>query len=149
MTVCLSKGLGAPIGSVVAGSKEFIDRVHRFRKIYGGGMRQVGMIAAAGIFAIDHHYNKLQDDHRRAKLLATEINKLPGIIIDPEQVETNLVIFRIDIAKRSPDQWCHLIQEQGILMFPFGSDRVRMVTHLQITDDDIDLVVDRFKKYWT
>jgi len=148
VSVCLSKGLGAPIGSVVAGSADFIDRVHRARKLFGGGMRQVGIIAAAGIYAIANNFQRLSEDHRRAKLLATEINQLPGITIDPKFVETNLVIFKIDITKRTPQVWCELIQEEGILMFPFGQDLVRMVTHLHITDDDIDVVIDRFKKYW-
>ncbi|HDL18535.1 MAG TPA: low-specificity L-threonine aldolase [Bacteroidetes bacterium] len=146
ISVCLSKGLGAPVGSVVVGSADFIDRAHRYRKIYGGGMRQAGILAAAGIYAIDHHYQRLADDHRRAKQLADELSRLPGIEIDPAEVETNLVIFKVDVAKRSPGNWCRLMKEEDILMLPFGYDRVRMVTHLHITDHDIDVVTDRFKK---
>jgi threonine aldolase len=148
VTVCLSKGLGAPIGSVVAGNSEFIDRVHRYRKLFGGGMRQVGIIAAAGIFAIDNHFDRLIDDHKRAKKLATELNKLPGITINPDSVETNLVIYKMDLKKHTPENWCKLMAEQEILMFPFGQDMVRMVTHLHITDNDIDKVINIYKKYW-
>ena len=148
VTVCLSKGLGAPVGSVVAGSSEFIDRVHRYRKIYGGGMRQAGIIAAAGIFAIDNHYERLHDDHRRAQEIAAELNKLPGIYIEPEEVETNLVIFKIDTSRYTPKEYCGKMKEEGILMFPFGEDMIRMVTHLHITDDDVDVVIECFKKYW-
>lgn len=146
ISVCLSKGLGAPVGSVVVGSAEFIDRAHRYRKIYGGGMRQAGILAAAGIYAIDHHYQRLADDHRRAKRLADELSRMPGIEIDPVEVETNLIIFKVDVAKRSPGEWCRLMKEENVLMLPFGHDRVRMVTHLHITDQDIDMVTDRFKK---
>ena len=148
VTVCLSKGLGAPIGSVVAGSAEFIDRVHRARKLFGGGMRQVGIIAAAGIYAIDHHFDRLKEDHERAKKLAVELNQLSGITIDPNSVETNLVIFKMDLNKYTPENWCKLMAEEGILMFPFGRDMVRMVTHLHITDNDIDKVIDKYKRYW-
>ncbi len=148
VTVCLSKGLGAPVGSVVAGSEDFIDKVHRYRKIFGGGMRQAGIIAAAGIYAIENHFERLHDDHRRAKELAVELNRLPGIIIDPEEVETNLVILKMEVSRHSPGEWCKKMKQEGILMFPFGEDRVRMVTHFHITDNDIDTVIDCFKKYW-
>lgn len=148
VTVCLSKGLGAPVGSVVAGTRAFIERVHRYRKLYGGGMRQVGILAAAGLYAIEHNFQRLQEDHRHARLLANEIAPLPGIFIDPQLVETNLVIFQMETRSQTPAKWCEIMKQERILMLPFGEDKVRMVTHLHITDDHIDRVIDRFRKYW-
>ena len=146
--VCLSKGLGAPVGSLVAGSAEFIDRVHRYRKIYGGGMRQAGILAAAGIYAIDNHFERLAQDHRRAKALAEGLAQLPGIQIRPEEVETNIVIFGLDTQRYTAQAWCDLAAQKNILMLPFGPDKVRMVTHLHITDDDVDAVINLFEQHW-
>ncbi len=147
VTVCLSKGLGAPVGSVVAGPAEFIDRVHRYRKLYGGGMRQAGILAAAGIYAIDNHFERLAQDHRRAKALARALAELPGAEVNPDEVETNIVIFKLDPRRYSAQAWCAAMAEAGILMLPFGPDRVRMVTHLHITDGDVDQVVAAFRKF--
>jgi len=148
VTVCLSKGLGAPVGSVVAGSAQFIERVHRYRKMFGGGMRQAGILAAAGIYAIDNHFERLAQDHRRAQMLARALAEMPGIEINPADVETNIVIFRLDPRRFSAAAWCQKAAEENILMLPFGPDRVRMVTHLHITDRDVDEVISLFRKYW-
>ena len=105
VSICLSKGLGAPIGSLVAGSKLFIDRVHRFRKMLGGGMRQVGIIAAAGIYAIENHLDRLTEDHQNAKRLAVGLKEFKGVSIDPRHVETNIVIFGIPILRQRHPRW--------------------------------------------
>ena len=94
VSVCLSKGLGCPAGSLVAGSRDFVKRVHRFRKLVGGGMRQIGFLGAAGIYALDHHINRLEEDHRKAKRMAMELAKIRNVLIRPEEVETNLRLLR-------------------------------------------------------
>jgi len=135
--LCLSKGLGAPIGSMVAGTKEFIEKVRRYRKMYGGGMRQVGFLAAAGIYALDHHVERLVDDHRRAKELATALQKIPGVKIDAERVQTNIIYFEIRKkgwdAKRAVEE----LKKRGVLVLHIEGPLLRAVTHLDISDDDI------------
>lgn len=135
VSICLSKGLGAPVGSVLLGSKAFIKEARRVRKVMGGGMRQAGILAAAGIYALDHHVDRLTEDHRRAKQLASAIAEMPGVVnvIAPE---TNIVIF--DVA---PDpgsgSWLAAMDEAGVRGIAFGKNRIRMVTHLDV--DDVNL----------
>jgi threonine aldolase len=148
VAVCLSKGLGAPVGSLVAGDAEFIDKVHRYRKVYGGGMRQAGILAAAGIYAIDNHFERLAEDHRRAKAIAEGIAHLPGVELNPKEVETNIILFTVRSPHYTADAWVERMREKGILMLTMGPDRVRMVTHLHITDEDVDRVIDTFKREW-
>jgi threonine aldolase len=146
VSVCLSKGLGAPIGSVVAGSKSFIHRVHRFRKMFGGGMRQVGIIAAAGIYALDHHIDRLKEDHDNAKRLAYGLKELRGISINPEEVETNIVIFKLNIKGVTAYDLTEEMKKESILIHPIGKDQIRLVTHLDISSEDIDIALNAFKK---
>ncbi len=146
VTVCLSKGLGAPIGSLVSGSKPFIQRVHRFRKMFGGGMRQVGIIAAAGIYALDHHMERLKEDHINAKRLALGLKGLKGISIDPDEVETNIVIFKLDHKRVNAYDIAETMKKEGILIHPIGKDRIRLVTHLDVSSEDIDHALEAFKK---
>jgi threonine aldolase len=136
VSVCLSKGLGAPVGSLVAGSGPFIDRVHRFRKMFGGGMRQAGILAAAGLYALDHNLERLQEDHRKARQLAEGLAGFKGIIVDPDQVETNIVIFEVP-GDRSAPQLAEVMKKKGILIHAFAKDRVRLVTHLDVSMDAI------------
>jgi len=144
VSVCLSKGLGAPIGSLVAGSKTFIDRVHRFRKMFGGGMRQVGMIAAAGHYALDHHIERLREDHRNAKRLALGLKELEGISIHPEHVETNIVIFDVGQTGMTAPQLTEAMKGKGVLIHAFGKTQVRLVTHLDVTEEDIEIALKAF-----
>ncbi len=146
VSVCLSKGLGAPIGSLVAGSKTFIDRVHRFRKMFGGGMRQVGIIAAAGIYALDHHIDRLKEDHQKAKHLALGLHEIQGVSIDPEYVETNIVIFDIAEMGMTAAQVRDEMKKKGVLIHPFGRTQIRVVTHLDISKEDIETALKAFKK---
>jgi len=139
--ICLSKGLGAPIGSVIAGSREFIDRVHRFRKMFGGGMRQVGIIAAAGIYALDHHTDRLGVDHANAKKLAQGLSQIDGVKIDPNTVETNIVVFDVSETDTDPYRIVESLKERGILMIPFGKALIRAVTHLDVTSEDIERAI--------
>jgi threonine aldolase len=146
VSVCLSKGLGAPIGSLVAGTKEFIDRVHRFRKMFGGGMRQVGIIAAAGIYALDHHIERLREDHQNAKRLAVGLKEIKGVSIDPKRVETNIVIFDVANTGLTAGQVAEGMKKEGILIHAFGKMQIRLVTHLDVTAEDIEKALKTFGK---
>jgi threonine aldolase len=146
VSVCLSKGLGAPIGSLVVGSKTFIDRVHRFRKMFGGGMRQVGIIAAAGIYALDHHIERLGEDHKNAKHLALGLNELKGVSIDPDQVETNIIIFNIADTGMTAFQMTEGMKKNGVLIHPVTKTQIRLVTHLDVSSEDIETALKAFKK---
>jgi threonine aldolase len=146
VSVCLSKGLGAPIGSIVAGSKTFIDRVHRFRKMFGGGMRQVGIIAAAGIYALDHHFERLKEDHQNAKHLALGLKELKGVSIDPDQVETNIIIFNIADTGMTAFQMTEAMKKKGVLIHPVSKTQIRLVTHLDVSSEDIEKALKAFEK---
>jgi threonine aldolase len=146
VSVCLSKGLGAPIGSLVAGSKTFIDRVHRFRKMFGGGMRQVGIIAAAGIYALDHHIERLKEDHQNAKRLALGLKELKGVSVDPDQVETNIIIFNIDDTGMTAAQMAEAMKRNGVLIHPISKTQIRLVTHLDVSSEDIETALKAFEK---
>jgi threonine aldolase len=146
VSVCLSKGLGAPIGSLVAGSKPFIDRVHRFRKMFGGGMRQVGIIAAAGIYALDHHFERLKEDHQNAKRLGIGLKEFKGVSIDPRHVETNIVIFDIANAGMTAPQVAEAMKKEGVLIHAFGKTQIRLVTHLDVTAEDIEKALKSFER---
>jgi threonine aldolase len=145
VSVCLSKGLGTPIGSLVAGSREFIDRVHRFRKMFGGGMRQVGIIAAAGIYALDHHIGRLREDHENAKRLALGLKEIEGISIHPEQVETNIIIFDIAGAGKTAFQVRDEMKKEEVLIHALGKTQIRLVTHLDVSREDIDIALGVFR----
>jgi threonine aldolase len=146
VSVCLSKGLGAPIGSLVAGSKSFIDRVHRFRKMFGGGMRQAGIIAAAGIYALDHHLERLKEDHRNAKRLAVGLKEFKGVSIDPMHVETNIVIFDVANTGMMGSQVAEAMKKEGVLIHAFSKTQIRLVTHLDVNAEDIEKALKAFKK---
>jgi threonine aldolase len=146
VSVCLSKGLGAPIGSLVAGSELFIDRVHRFRKMFGGGMRQVGIIAAAGIYALDHHLERLKEDHQNAKRLAVSLKEFKGVSIDPRHVETNIVIFDVANTRMTALQVAEMMKKESILIHAFGKTQIRLVTHLDVTAEDIEKALKVFRK---
>jgi threonine aldolase len=146
LSVCLSKGLGAPIGSLVAGSTTFIDQVHRFRKMFGGGMRQVGIVAAAGIYALEHHVERLREDHQNAKRLALGLQKFKGVSVDPEHVETNIVIFDVAHTGMTAPQVVETMKKEKILIHALGTTEIRLVTHLDISSEDIAVALNAFKK---
>lgn len=133
VSVCLSKGLGAPAGSVLLGSKEFIRQSRRIRKIFGGGMRQAGFIAAAGIYALDNHVERLKEDHARAKVIADTLSKA-SYVENVLPVDTNIIIFNLN-EKLSPEKFVKLLAENGIKATGFGKQAIRFVTHLDYTDD--------------
>ena len=136
ISICLSKGLGCPVGSLLLGSKEFIREARRVRKRFGGGWRQAGFLAAAGIYALDHHVARMADDHRRAKALGDHLANQPYIAhVNP--VETNIVIFRL-ADNVDAQVFTSALMKDDIAITDMGSGLLRMVTHLDITDHDID-----------
>jgi len=141
ISLCLSKGLGAPVGSLLVGSRVFIDRAHRFRKMFGGGMRQAGVLAAAGLYALDHHVAGMADDHRRARRLAVELDALPGIAVDLDSVQTNMAYVDFAGTGRPAAHWVASMEAAGILAHATSATTVRFVTHLQVGDDGIDAVL--------
>lgn len=137
---CLSKGLGAPVGSMLLGSREFIAEARGWRKLLGGGMRQAGVLAAAGLIALEAGPGRLHEDHDNAKRLARGLAEIDGVKIDPEKVVTNIVIFDISGTGLSANEISARLAEQGILASGFGS-AIRMVTHYDVSSQDIDLAL--------
>ncbi len=146
VNVCLSKGLGAPVGSLIAGSVDFINRAHRFRKRFGGGMRQAGIIAAAGLYALDHHRERLIEDHRRPRTLAEAVAELPAFSIDLEAVATNIVIFDSAPGGLTGEEIVERLKADGVLATYFGRTMVRLVTHLDVDDAGIERAIDVLRR---
>ena len=143
VSICLSKGLSAPVGSLVCGSEEFISKARRIRKMLGGGMRQAGIIAAAGIIALEKMVDRLSEDHINAKKLAVGLSKIPNIGIDIDQVQTNIIFF--EIKEVSDLKLASLLENKGVKIYP-RKPKWRIVTHSGITSTDVDIVLDAFKK---
>jgi len=144
VSVCLSKGLGAPIGSVLCGSAEFIARARRWRKVAGGGMRQAGMLAAAGLYALHHHVERLTEDHDNARLLAGKLRELPQITVRYEENQTNMVFVTIPPEDVAP--LTEMLREKGILINP-GTE-LRLVTHLDVSTEDVEQTAALFRDYF-
>jgi threonine aldolase len=135
---CLSKGLGAPVGSMILGTREFIERCRSIRKMLGGGMRQAGVLAAAGLVALENGPKRLQIDHDNAKFLAERLALMPGIAIDPAKVKTNIVIFDLKKLRWSSADFLKTLAGRSVLAVPVDNDRVRMVTHLDVNRSDVE-----------
>ncbi|HVN47974.1 MAG TPA: low-specificity L-threonine aldolase [Bacteroidota bacterium] len=137
VSVCFSKGLGAPVGSALVGSAEFIQRARKYRKIFGGGMRQVGILAAGALYALEHNIQRLAEDHQKAKLFAEAMGGIDGFMVHPETVQTNIVV--IDIAQRNEPavKILSVLKAQGILLSDMGRTVLRAVTHLGVSLDDV------------
>ena len=142
---CLSKGLGAPVGSMLLGRRDFIDEARRWRKLLGGGMRQVGVLAAAGLVALAESPPKLHEDHANARRLADGLSQLPGVEIDSEKIVTNIVIFDISGTGLAADDICARLQERNVLAAGFGT-AIRMVTHYDVSRADIDTALDALRE---
>jgi threonine aldolase len=140
---CLSKGLGAPVGSILVGDAETITEARRVRKMFGGGMRQAGIIAAAGLVALDEILPTLTEDNRRAHRLAVGLAAIPAIVLDPDTVDTNIVFFSLaEDASTDAGALASRLAEEGVLCHPLGGDSIRMVTHYHISDEDISRAVE-------
>jgi len=146
ISICFSKGLGCPLGSMLVGSQAEIDRARRGRKILGGSLRQAGIAAAAAVYALDHHVERLADDHRHAKLFAAGIQEVKGIRIDPATVESNLVFFDVEESAGTAEQLVMALLSHGVKVLALGNQRIRACTHLDISENEIQLAADAVKE---
>jgi threonine aldolase len=140
---CLSKGLRSPVGSLLCGAKDFIEEARIWRKRLGGGMRQAGILAACGIVSLTEYVERLADDHRRARGMAQKLSELPGITIDWDRVQTNMVLVN---TKAPAEWWVGQLQTHGILCFPVAANRVRLVFHADVDDAGVDRAAQAFAK---
>jgi threonine aldolase len=143
ISICLSKGLGAPAGSLLIGSRESIAKAHRYRKLLGGGMRQAGYLAAAGLYALEHNLIRLKDDHAKAKTLEAELRAAP-YVTDVLPVETNIVIFTLD-PRLSADSFLHQLRDHHVRAGAVGDQTIRFVFHLNVNDSQLDELVDTLR----
>jgi threonine aldolase len=146
VTFCLSKGLGAPVGSLVCGTKAFVSEARRARKVVGGGMRQAGVIAAAGIVSLNDMVDRLAEDHENAQRLATGLAELSGVEIDPSKMKTNILFVEIKKASINAGALIARLKEEGVLVGPRSENMVRAVTNYHITKEDIDHALKAFSK---
>jgi threonine aldolase len=149
ISFCLSKGLGAPVGSLLCSDAARTMKLRRLRKMFGGGMRQAGILAAAGLYALEHNISRLADDHRHAKQLAVALAGLPGVRIIPEHVETNIVVFDISETGRTADDLVARLRREGLLLVAFGPTTLRAVTHLDVSDAEIGEAAGLLAKVFT
>jgi threonine aldolase len=133
VSVCFSKGLGAPLGSALAGPREFVRRARRIRKLFGGGMRQAGVAAAAALYALDHHVERLAEDHRNARVIARAVADAPGLRLDPPEVETNLVFFHVERELGTAKDVVAALRQRGVLVSATGPQTIRACTHLDVS----------------
>jgi len=146
---CLSKGLSCPVGSLLCGSAEFIKRARRMRKMVGGGMRQAGVLAAAGIVALEQMVDRLQEDHENARILAQGIAEIPGLGLDPKTVRTNIVFFDFLDRRMTVEQFIAALQKEGVLILALGPNRLRAVTHYGIERADIERALQVMRRVMT
>ena len=137
VSVCLSKGLGAPVGSVIVGTKGFIEQARRYRKIFGGGMRQAGILAAAGIYALDNNRERLKEDHEKAAYLARELARAPGLTVDLDSVQTNIIIFGVERTGRTPEEILAALRGKGVLLTMGNYMGLRAVTHMDVSMNEV------------
>lgn len=140
VTFCFSKGLGAPVGSMVCGSRDFIGRAREARKLFGGGMRQSGIVAAGCLYALEHNIERLADDHRHARQIADALATCPGVSIDLAAVQTNILYFDVERADLTAPELCTRLGERGIAASARSDTNIRFVTHLDISDEDTQVV---------
>ncbi|MGH7170499.1 MAG: low-specificity L-threonine aldolase [Gemmataceae bacterium] len=133
VSVCFSKGLGAPVGSALVGPREFVTRARRIRKLFGGGMRQAGVLAAAALYALEHHVERLSEDHRNAQVIAKAVADTPGMRLVPPEVETNLIWFRIEREVGTAKDVAAALKERGVLVHASGPQTLRACTHLDVS----------------
>jgi threonine aldolase len=144
--VCFSKGLGAPIGSALAGPRALIARARYVRKLFGGGMRQAGVAAAGALYALENHIDRLADDHRNAQVIAQAVADTPGIRLEPSEVETNLVFFHVDPDLGTAKEVASVLKQRGILVHATGPHTIRACTHLDVSAAQAERAADTIRK---
>jgi threonine aldolase len=149
VSFCLSKGLGAPIGSMIVADRDRVTQLRRLRKIFGGGMRQVGIVAAAGIYALEHHIPRLKDDHAHAQRLAELLQSIPAISVNPKEVETNIIVFKVSNSNKSTNDLVAECKQAGVLLNAVGNYTFRVVTHFDVSAQDIEEAARIFHKVFT
>jgi threonine aldolase len=146
VSTCFSKGLGAPVGSALCGPKELIAQALRHRKVLGGGMRQAGVLAAAALYALDHHVERLAEDHANARRLADGIRRIGRLRLDPDPPDTNLVFFHVDPSWGTAAEFSAALKARGILMNATGRTSLRAATHLDVDQDDVDRALEALEQ---
>jgi threonine aldolase len=141
VSVCFSKGLGAPVGSAICGPRELIAEGRRHRKVLGGGMRQAGILAAAALYALDHHIERLAEDHANAQRLAAGIRRIAGLRLEPDAVDTNILFFAVDPAWGTASQFAAELKNRGVLVLTESRTKLRALTHLDVTSADVDIAL--------
>ncbi len=145
VSVCFSKGLGAPVGSAICGTKEFIIKTHKWRKVFGGGMRQSGIIAAGALYAVQHNIERLKEDHEKASYFANELSKLKTFTIDLESVQTNIVLVDVQKSGKTPQEVIALLKDHGVLISVGTFTKFRALMHLDVTMEQVKFAVEKFK----
>jgi threonine aldolase len=146
VSVCFSKGLGAPIGSALSGPRDFIARARRVRKLFGGGMRQAGVAAAGALFALEHHVERLAEDHRNAQVIAQAIADTPGLRLDPPEVETNLIFFTVDRGLGTAQAVAAALKARGVLVGATAPQKIRACTHLDVSAAQAERAADTIRQ---
>jgi threonine aldolase len=146
VSVCFSKGLGAPVGSALAGSRDFVAKARRVRKLFGGGMRQAGVLAAAALYALDHHIDRMAVDHRNARVLAQAAADTPGLQLRSPETDSNIVIFHVDRELGTAQSIVDALQKRGVLMMAFAPQAVRACTHLDVSSAQAERAADVLRK---
>jgi threonine aldolase len=149
VSVCFSKGLGAPVGSAICGSKEFVTRAHKWRKVFGGGMRQSGIIAAGALHAVQNNIERLKEDHEKAKYFSQELSKIKSFDIDLESVQTNIVLVEIGKTGKTPQEIIDVAKGHGILISAGTFTKFRALMHLDVSMEQVKYASDKFKQIFT
>ncbi|MFA6540193.1 MAG: low-specificity L-threonine aldolase [Bacteroidota bacterium] len=146
VSVCFSKGLGAPVGSAICGSEKFIQKVHKWRKVFGGGMRQAGIIAAGALYAVEHNIDRLKEDHDKAKYFAEEVSTIPKLTINLNSVQTNIVLVDVQKTGKSPNEIITIFKDNGILVSGGTFTSIRAVMHLDVSMEQVRFAVEKIKQ---
>jgi threonine aldolase len=146
VSVCFSKGLGAPIGSALVGTKEFIAQARRVRKMFGGGMRQAGLVAAGALYSLEHHVERLGEDHRNARVIAQAIAETPGLRLEPPEVETNIIWVRVDPELGSANDVVAALEQHGVRVLASGTHLFRACTHLDVSGAQAERAAEVFRR---
>ena len=146
VSVCFSKGLGAPVGSALAGPRAIIAKARRVRKLFGGGMRQAGILAAGCLYALEHHIERLAEDHRNARIFAQAVRDTPGLALEPAEVDTNLVWFRVDPSLATAKDIAQRLKQNGVLVHAAGPQKLRACTHLDVSQAQAEQAAETLRK---